>query len=172
MFMLGLMAMQSQYTSYKPSNSEEFSSASKSIKLGLITSGIVLAWTTAATLLQSSAVAYKYGISGPWWYGAGAMIQVLLFAQLVAKLKLNALNAHTWLEIAMFLIPLGIAIYVIFRGMHATLLCDYTHTTLLLCIVLTFIFTVYFTSPKIRSISVMHELLSTANKPQKILIAK
>lgn len=31
--------------------------------------------------LQSSAVAYKYGISGPWWYGAGATIQVLLFAQ-------------------------------------------------------------------------------------------
>lgn len=22
----------------------------------------------AATLLQSSAVAYRYGISGPWWY--------------------------------------------------------------------------------------------------------
>ena len=31
--------------------------------------------------LQSSAVAYKYGISGPWWYGSGATIQVLLFAQ-------------------------------------------------------------------------------------------
>ena len=74
----------------------------------------------AATLLQSSAVAYKYGISGPCtsqlspsystcvfliapaltgWYGAGATIQVLLFAQLAAKLKLNAPNAHTFLEI-------------------------------------------------------------------------
>jgi len=31
--------------------------------------------------LQSCAVAYKYGISGPWWYGAGATVQVLLFAQ-------------------------------------------------------------------------------------------
>ncbi|KAG6887519.1 hypothetical protein C0995_014657 [Termitomyces sp. Mi166 len=207
---VGLTAVQSRYTSYKPSNSEEFSSASRSVKLGLIASGIVSAWTTAATLLQSSAVAYKYGISGPWWYGAGATIQVLLFAQLAAKLKLNAPNAHTWLEIigerwgnlahgvfmffglatniinsslitlggsatvtdltgistiaAMFLIPLGVAIYVIFGGMRATLLCDYTHTTLLLCIVLTFIFTVYFTSPKIGSISAMHELLSAASK--------
>jgi urea-proton symporter len=62
-------------------------------------------------------VAYKYGISGPWWYGAGATVQVLLFAQvslrrnstpytysnrlyqLAAKLKLNAPYAHTWLEI-------------------------------------------------------------------------
>lgn len=57
------------------------------------------AWTWAATLLQSSAVAYKYGISGPYWYGAGATIQVLLFAMLSAKLKMNAPNAHTWLEI-------------------------------------------------------------------------
>jgi hypothetical protein len=30
--------------------------------------------------LQSSAVAYRYGISGPWWYGSGATVQVLLFA--------------------------------------------------------------------------------------------
>lgn len=36
---------------------------------------------------------------GPYWYGAGATIQVLLFAMLSAKLKLNAPSAHTWLEI-------------------------------------------------------------------------
>jgi Na+/proline symporter len=35
----------------------------------------------------------------PGWYGSGATIQVLLFAQLAAKLKLNAPNAHTFLEI-------------------------------------------------------------------------
>lgn len=33
------------------------------------------------------------------WYGSGATVQVLLFAQLAAKLKLNAPYAHTWLEI-------------------------------------------------------------------------
>ena len=37
-------------------------------------------WTWAATLLQSSNVAWQYGISGPFWYAAGATIQVLLFA--------------------------------------------------------------------------------------------
>ncbi|KAG6859950.1 hypothetical protein C0995_001386 [Termitomyces sp. Mi166 len=207
--MLCLTAIQSRYTPYNPSNSEEFSSASRSVKPGLIASGIVSAWTWAATLLQSSAVAYKYGISGPWWYGAGAMIQVLLFAQIAAKLKLNAPNAHTWLEIvgkrwgtlahgvflffglatniivssmlilggsatvtdltgmstiaAMFLIPLGVAIYVIAGGMRATLLCDYTHTTVLLAIILTFVFTVYSTSPKIGSIRTMHALLTAAS---------
>ncbi|KAG1895432.1 urea transporter [Suillus fuscotomentosus] len=98
-FMVGLTAMQSRYTGVSPTESEEFSSASRSVKPGLIASGIVSAWTWAATLLQSSAVAYRYGISGPWWYAAGATVQVLLFAQLAAKLKLNAPYAHTWLEI-------------------------------------------------------------------------
>jgi len=39
--------------------------------------------------LQSSAVAYKYGISGPWWYGSGATVQVLLFAQVSAQVDLH-----------------------------------------------------------------------------------
>ncbi|KAL5532400.1 hypothetical protein ACEPAF_5970 [Sanghuangporus sanghuang] len=208
--MIGLTAVQARYTPFKPSNNEEFSSASRSVKPGLIASGIVSAWTWAATLLQSSAVAYKYGISGPWWYGAGATIQVLLFAQLAAKMKLNAPNAHTWLEIvgarwgtvahvvfmffglatniivssmlilggsatvtdltgmhtiaACFLIPLGVAIYVIAGGMRATLLCDYTHTTVLFGIILTFVFTVYATSSKIGSIENMHTLLTAASE--------
>jgi Na+/proline symporter len=38
--------------------------------------------------LQSSAVAYKYGISGPWWYGSGATVQVLLFAQVSIKVDI------------------------------------------------------------------------------------
>lgn len=186
--MVGLTAIQTRYTGFSPRNSEEFTSASRSVKPGLIASGIVSAWTWAATLvssmyaisrlefiqtrhqLQSSAVAYRYGISGPWWYAAGATVQVLLFAQLAAKLKLNAPYAHTWLEIigtrwgtlahivfmifglatnlivssmlvlggsatvtsltgmntiaACFLIPFGVAIYVVVGGMRSTLLCD------------------------------------------------
>jgi len=63
---------------------------------------------------------------------------------------------------ACFLIPLGVAIYVVVGGMRATLLCDYTHTTVLFSIILTFIFTVYATSPKIGSPAKMHELLTEA----------
>lgn len=204
-FMIGITALQARYTEFSPDNSEEFSSASRSVKPGLIASGIVSAWTWAATLLQSSAVAYKYGISGPWWYGAGATVQVLLFAMLAAKLKLNAPYAHTWLEIvgarwgkvahlvfmvfglatniivsamlilggsatvtdltgmhtiaACFLIPTVVAIYVVVGGMRSTLLCDYSHTTVLFVIILVFVFTVYATSPKIGSPTAMHDLL-------------
>ncbi|KAJ7653109.1 urea transporter [Mycena polygramma] len=207
-FMIGLTAVQARYTPFSPRSSEEFSSASRSVKPGLIAAGIVSAWTWAATLLQSSAVAYKYGISGPWWYGAGATIQVLLFAMIAAKLKLNAPYAHTWLEIvdarwgktahlvfmffglatniivssmlvlggsatvtdltgmstvaACFLIPLGVSIYVVVGGMRSTLLCDYTHTTVLFAIIFVFVFTVYATSPKIGSPARMYDLLTAA----------
>jgi hypothetical protein len=40
-------------------------------------------------------VAYKFGISGPWRYGAGATVKILLFAMLAAKLKLNATYVQT-----------------------------------------------------------------------------
>jgi urea-proton symporter len=78
--MIGITALQARYTSFSPKSAEEFSSASRSIKPGLIAAGIVSAWTTAATFvsmmfvfvrfnlgrlslqLQSSAVAYKYGM--------------------------------------------------------------------------------------------------------------
>jgi SSS family transporter len=56
-------------------------------------------WTWAATLLQSSNVAWKYGVSGPFWYAAGATIQVLLFAVLAIQIKRLAPSAHTILEV-------------------------------------------------------------------------
>lgn len=50
--------------------SEMFNTAGRTIKTGLTAAAIVSAWTWAATLLQSSTVAYQYGISGPFWYAA------------------------------------------------------------------------------------------------------
>jgi Na+/proline symporter len=75
-------------------------SAGRTVKTGLTAAATVSAWTWAATLLQSSSsVAYQYGISGPFWYAAGASIQVLLFGILAIDLKRNAPNSHTFLEI-------------------------------------------------------------------------
>lgn len=79
--------------------SEMFNTAGRTIKTGLTAAAIVSAWTWAATLLQSSTVAYQYGISGPFWYAAGASIQVLLFGMLAIELKRKAPSAHTFLEI-------------------------------------------------------------------------
>ncbi|KAJ7039002.1 solute symporter family transporter [Mycena alexandri] len=80
-------------------SSEEYTSASRSLKPGLIASGIVSAATWAATLLQASTVCLVFGLSGPWWYAAGASTQIMAFAQNAIQLKLNAPGAHTFLEV-------------------------------------------------------------------------
>jgi SSS family transporter len=79
--------------------SEKFNTAGRTVKTGLTASVIVSQWTWAATLLQSSNVAWKYGVSGPFWYASGATIQVLLFGVLAISLKKVAPSAHTVCEI-------------------------------------------------------------------------
>ncbi|RMZ13650.1 hypothetical protein D0860_02473 [Hortaea werneckii] len=197
-----------RFTQFSTKSSEEFNTASRSIKPGLIASGIVSAWTWAATLLQSSTVAYQYGVAGPFWYAAGATVQILMFSILACKTKMNAPRCHTYLEIiyarygrsahlvfmffafvtnilvgsqlllggsavvtsltgmnvyaAIFLIPLGVCVYVILGGLRATFLCDYSHTLVLMVIILYFMFTAYTTSDLIGSPSRMYDLLQQA----------
>lgn len=79
--------------------SEEFNTAGRSVKKGLIATAVVSSWTWAATLLQSSSQAYKNGVSGPFWYASGATVQIILFATLAIELKRKAPGAHTYLEI-------------------------------------------------------------------------
>lgn len=79
--------------------SEMFNTAGRTVKSGLVASAVVSSWTWAATLLQSTGVCYRYGVSGPFWYASGATVQILLFATLAIELKRRAPNAHTYLEI-------------------------------------------------------------------------
>ncbi|KAJ7918426.1 solute symporter family transporter [Mycena leptocephala] len=200
--MCGISYLQNRYTRFSTKTSEEFNTASRSVKPGLIASGIVSAWTWAATLLQSSTVAYEYGISGPFWYAAGATVQILMFAVLACKVKQNAPRCHTYLEIiytrygvathcvfiffalvtnilvgrsavvtsltsmnvyaAIFLIPLGVCVYVVLGGLRATFLCDYSHTLILMIVMLYFMFSVYTTNPLIGSPAAMYSLLQEA----------
>ncbi|XVE65442.1 hypothetical protein DITRI_Ditri07aG0181100 [Diplodiscus trichospermus] len=79
--------------------SEWFNTAGRNVKTGLIASVIVSQWTWAATILQSSNVAWQYGISGPFWYASGATVQVLLFGIMAIEIKRKAPCAHTVCEI-------------------------------------------------------------------------
>ncbi|KAJ7819577.1 solute symporter family transporter [Mycena olivaceomarginata] len=98
--MLGITTLTTRYSAHSASeSSEEYTSASRSLKPGLIASGIVSAATWAATLLQASTVCLVYGLSGPWWYAAGSSTQIMAFAQNAIQLKLNAPGAHTFLEV-------------------------------------------------------------------------
>ncbi|SCU94936.1 LADA_0G12398g1_1 [Lachancea dasiensis] len=78
---------------------EEFATAGRTVKTGLIAAAVVSSWTWAATLLQSTSMVYKVGISGGYYYGAGACFQIIAFATLAIKAKQRAPNAHTYLEI-------------------------------------------------------------------------
>ena len=49
--------------------------------------------------LESSTVASKYGISGPYWYAGGATIQIILFSILSIMLKTRAPGAKTFLQV-------------------------------------------------------------------------
>ncbi|OSC96798.1 Na+/solute symporter [Trametes coccinea BRFM310] len=212
--MLGLTTLQTKFSKFSPSSSEEFSSASRSVKPGLVCCGIVSAWTWSATLLQSSTAAYTFGVSGPRWYGVGGTIQLAFFAMVAAKVKMNANGAHTFLEIvkarfgtgahllftfyaflcilvvcgslllggaatvnaltgmniiaACFLLPIGIAVYVIFGGLRATFICDYAHTLILFIIIYIFFANVYGTSEATGSISALYDLLVEAGSEDPV----
>ncbi|KAF2799757.1 Na+/solute symporter [Melanomma pulvis-pyrius CBS 109.77] len=202
---------QNTYTKYSTKTSEEFNTASRSVKPGLIACGVVSAWTWAATLLQSSTVAYEYGISGPFWVNAaGATVQIFMFSVLAVKVKQNAPMCHTFLEIvyrrygaathiificfalttnilvasqlllggsavvtaltgmnvyaAVFLIPTGVCAYVVLGGLRATFLCDYSHTIIVMIVILYFMFDVYTRNELIGSPTRMHELLARASE--------
>ncbi|KAJ7153257.1 solute symporter family transporter [Mycena filopes] len=98
--MVAITKITARYSEHSASeSSEEYTSASRSLKPGLIASGIVSAATWASTLLQASTVCLVFGLSGPWWYAAGASTQIMAFAQNAIQLKLNAPGAHTFLEV-------------------------------------------------------------------------
>lgn len=82
-------------------NSEHYSTAGRTISAGLTAADVVSKWTWAATLLQSSNVAWQYGVSGPFWYASGATVQVLLFAILAIEIKRKCPAIHTMLEIVL-----------------------------------------------------------------------
>ncbi|KAF2218674.1 urea transporter [Elsinoe ampelina] len=101
LMMIGLTYLQNRYTLYSTGQSEEFNTASRSVKPGLIAAGIVSSWTWSATLVTSSTFAYTYGIDGPMWYGGMGTFQILLFALIAIKIKANAPRAHTFPEIVL-----------------------------------------------------------------------
>ncbi|KAK0347445.1 hypothetical protein LTR91_007252 [Friedmanniomyces endolithicus] len=80
--------------------SEMFMTAKRSVKTGLVASAVVSSWTIAATLLTSSTWCYEYGVSGAYFYGAGATVQIFVFAVAAMELKRRAPGAHTFLELA------------------------------------------------------------------------
>lgn len=96
--MMGLSWLLSKYMN-EVQDSEMLSTAKRSIKTGLIASAVVSSWTIGSTLLLSCTTTYNLGVSAAWWYGAGACVQIIIFAVAAIELKRKAPNAHTFQEI-------------------------------------------------------------------------
>ncbi|KAK0387891.1 hypothetical protein NLU13_4136 [Sarocladium strictum] len=96
-FMIGLTHILKRFNN-EVQTSEMFTTAGRTMKSGLVAAAVVSSWTWAATLLQSTGICYRYGVSGPFWYASGATVQIILFATLAIALKKRAPNAHTFLE--------------------------------------------------------------------------
>ena len=62
------------------------------------------------------------------------------------------------------LIPLGVVVYVVLGGLRATFLSDYTHTVVLMLIILYFSLTAFATSGKLGSPGAVYDLLVEAAK--------
>ncbi|WWD03414.1 hypothetical protein V865_001466 [Kwoniella europaea PYCC6329] len=105
-------------------------------------------------------------------YGTGCHILFTFYALVCAHIvagslvlgasaTINALTGAS-IEACNFLLPIGIAIYVIAGGLRATFICDFTHTVILFVIIYLFMFSAYATSPALGSISSMYKLLVEA----------
>ncbi|MCP4978582.1 MAG: sodium:solute symporter family protein, partial [Maribacter sp.] len=81
---------------------EWFLTAGRNTKGGIVTASIVSTWTWAATIMVSSKMGYIYGISGPYWYAAGATIPILLFSMIAVHLKKLAPQLHTFPEFILY----------------------------------------------------------------------
>ncbi|RYP51902.1 hypothetical protein DL768_002870 [Monosporascus sp. mg162] len=150
--------------------SEMFNTAGRTVKSGLVASAVVSSWTWAATLLQSSGVAYRYGVSGPFWYASGATVQIILFATLAIELKRRAPNAHTFLEIIRARYGrLTHCVFICF-GLFTNILVtamlltggSAVHTVVILVIILIFALTAYATGTELGSPSAVYDRLVSA----------
>ncbi|KLO07914.1 solute symporter family transporter [Schizopora paradoxa] len=121
-FMLILSWLQSKFTDNSPFETEEFSSASRSVKPGLVCSGIVSAWTWSATLMVSSLVVYQFGISGGWWYGVCGTVEIIFFSVIASKVKENANGARTFLEIVKVRFGSGAHLMFLFYALFTSLM--------------------------------------------------
>lgn len=80
-------------------DSEHFSTASRSVKTGLVASAVTSSWTWPGTLLTSAGMAYQYGAMGCYAYASAFTIQITFFAIIALQIKRVAPGAHTVVEI-------------------------------------------------------------------------
>lgn len=83
-------------------DSEMLLTAKRSLPTFTVASAVVSSWTIGSTLLLSVQVCYQLGVSGAYWYGAGACVQIIMYCCLAIEIKRKAPNAHTYQEVVKY----------------------------------------------------------------------
>lgn len=97
--MMGITHLLRKYSREDNSNFETYSTAGRSVGVGLTATAVISSWAWSTALLSSSTVTYSYGVGGAFWFGAGCIVQICLFALLAIQSKLKTPHAHTILEV-------------------------------------------------------------------------
>ncbi|WFD25040.1 hypothetical protein MNAN1_000002 [Malassezia nana] len=97
--MMGITFLLRKYSHEDNANFETYSTAGRSVKVGLTATAVISSWAWSTALLSSGTVTYSYGIGGAFWFGAGCIVQICTFALLAIQSKLKTPHAHTILEV-------------------------------------------------------------------------
>ena len=97
--MMGVTYLLRKYAHEDNSNFETYSTAGRSVGIGLTATAVISSWAWSTALLSSSTVTYTYGVGGAYWFAAGCIVQICLFALLAIQSKLKTPHAHTILEV-------------------------------------------------------------------------
>lgn len=81
---------------------ETFVTAGRTVGVGLTATAVISSWAWSTALLASGTITYMYGVGGAFWYGAGCIVQICLFALLAIQSKLKTPRAQTILEVVKF----------------------------------------------------------------------
>ncbi|EPQ25824.1 uncharacterized protein PFL1_06691 [Pseudozyma flocculosa PF-1] len=87
------------YNGEDNSHFETYSTAGRKIGTGLTATAVFSSWAWSTALLSSTVVTFTYGLSGAYWFAAGCLVQISMFALLAIQSKLKTPHAHTILEV-------------------------------------------------------------------------
>ena len=101
-FALAMMLVTHLLFKYNHENNENFetySTAGRSVGVGLTAVAVISSWAWSTALLSSSVMTYSYGVSGAYWFGAGCVVQICTFSVMAIQSKIKTPHAHTILEV-------------------------------------------------------------------------
>ncbi|ODV95006.1 hypothetical protein PACTADRAFT_50838 [Pachysolen tannophilus NRRL Y-2460] len=111
-------------------------------------------------------VRVRFGKTGHWVYLCYCVVTNILVSSLLLLGGSQGFESTCGMHIvaASFLLPLGVCIYTLFGGLHATFLSDWIHTVIIYMIICIMCFVTYGSSSIIGSIDKMYDMLEAVQE--------